>query len=287
MTVNLGHARRENISGAPDDVKVFEEERRQRVLDYAENAEFGALSRNWLERSMAEKYVHNFDWAGLPIIQYPHDVVAFQELVWRTRPDLIIETGVARGGSLMLSASLLAMLDYCDAVESGASFDPRASRRAVLGIDIDIRANNRRAIEGHPFSHMIKLIEGSSVDEETISAVRNFARPFKRVQVCLDSSHTHDHVLAELEAYAPLVTPGCYCITFDTFIEDMPKGFFVDRPWDVGNSPKTAVIEFLKRLREEGRIASDGDCLAFEVDRLMELKLSVTAAPQGYLRRTE
>lgn len=254
-------------------IEEFAEERRQRIASYAENAQLRTLSQEWLQRSMADMYVYNFDWAGLPIIQYPHDIVGFQEIVWRVRPDLIIETGIARGGSLALSASLLALLDYCDAAQSGTTLDPRASRRAVLGIDIDIRAHNRAAIAVHPLAHKIRMIEGSSVAEETVAQVREIAAGYERVLVCLDSNHTHEHVLAELEAYASLVSRDSYCIVFDTFVENMPEKFFADRPWDVGDNPLTAVREFLAAHPE------------FEVDHTVDSKLQVTVAPEGFLRR--
>ena len=256
-----------------DPIDQFAKEREQRLASYADNDRLKGLSRDWLERSMADMYVYNFDWAGLPIIQYPQDMVGLQEIVWRTRPDLIIEMGIARGGSLALSASLLALLDYCDAAAAGTTLDPRASKRAVLGVDIDVRAHNRAAIEGHPLAHKIMMIEGSSIEDETIAEVRRRAEPFERILVCLDSNHTHDHVLAELEAYAPLVTPGSYCIVFDTFVENMPPGFFADRPWDVGDNPMTAVRAFL------------GKNDVFEVDRDIERKLQITVAPGGFLRR--
>lgn len=257
-----------------DPVTQFQHERHERVQRYGSDAAFRALSRDWLQASMQRQYVYNLDWMGRPIIQYPQDMWALQDIVWRTRPDLIIETGVAHGGSLVLSASLLAMLDLCDAIEAGTVMDPRASQRKVLGIDIDIRAHNRAAIEAHPLSSRIALMQGSSIDPGLVAQVQAFAQGYQRVMVCLDSMHTHDHVLAELQAYAPLVSAGCYCVVFDTFVEDMPPKFFADRPWDVGNNPKTAVREWLAQHPE------------FVVDADMEQRLQVTVAPEGFLRRT-
>ncbi|GGH57212.1 cephalosporin hydroxylase [Comamonas phosphati] len=254
-------------------IEQFDQERRERLASYAQDAAFQALSRDWLQASMQRKYVYNFDWLGRPIIQYPQDMAAMQELVWRVKPDLIIETGIAHGGSLVLSASLLALLDMCDAMEAGTAIDPRASRRKVLGIDIDIRAHNRQAIEAHPMASRIQMIQGSSIDPDVVQQVREIASGYSRVLVCLDSMHTHAHVLQELNAYAPLVTPGSYCVVFDTFVEDMPQGFFADRPWDVGNNPKTAVHEWLARNP------------SFEVDRNCPAQLMVTVAPDGFLRR--
>lgn len=255
-------------------IEQFAQERRAQVAGYPQDAAFTAQSQAWLEASMRRKYVYNFDWLGRPIIQYPQDMVAMQELVWSTRPDLIIETGIAHGGSLVLSASLLAMLDYCDAVQGGSVLDPKASQRKVLGLDIDIRAHNRAAIEAHPMAHKIEMIQGSSISPEVIAQVQAIARGYKRVMVCLDSNHTHAHVLAELQAYAPLTSVGCYCVVFDTFVEDMPGDLFPDRPWSPGDNPKTAVHEYLKSHQN------------FEIDATIPHKLQVTVAPDGFLRRT-
>ena len=222
---------------------------------------------------MRRRYVYNFDWLGRPIIQYPQDMVAMQELVWVTRPDLIIETGIAHGGSLVLSASLLAMLDYCDAAKSGSLLDPRAGKRKVLGIDIDIRAHNRAAIEAHPIAHKIAMIQGSSIAPDVIAQVHEYARDFKRIMICLDSNHTHEHALAELNAYASLTSNGCYCIVFDSFVEDMSEDLFPDRPWGPGDNPKTAIWEYLKTHPE------------FEIDTSLHNKLQITVAPDGYLKR--
>lgn len=256
-------------------VDQFQQERLSRVHGYGSDAAFQTLSRDWLRESMQRQYVYNFDWMGRPIIQYPQDMVAMQELVWRVRPDLIVETGIAHGGSLVLSASLLALLDMSDAIEAGAMLDPRASRRKVLGVDIDIRDHNRAAIEAHPMASRIAMIQGSAVAPEVVQQVRDFAQGYQRVLVCLDSMHTHAHVMGELEAYAPLVTPGSYCVVFDTFVEDMPPKFFADRPWDVGNNPKTAVHQWLAGHDE------------FEIDTEMEQRLQVTVAPHGFLRRKD
>jgi cephalosporin hydroxylase len=254
-------------------IERFEFEKRQRIASYAQDAPFQTLSHQWLQASMQRQYVYNFDWLGRPIIQYPQDMVAIQELVWQVRPDLIIETGIAHGGSLVLSASLLAMLDMCDAIEAGTTLEPRKSSRKVIGIDIDIRAHNRSAIEAHPMASRIQMVQGSSIAEDTIATVHAAAAGYKRVLVLLDSMHTHDHVLAELDAYAPLVTPGSYCVVFDTFIEDIPPGFFDDRPWDVGNNPKTALRQWLQTHSD------------FVVEATWPNKLMVTVAPDGFLRR--
>lgn len=256
-----------------DPIQQFTQERRQQIAGYPRDSAFTTQSQAWLEASMRRRYVYNYDWLGRPIIQYPQDIVAMQELVWSTRPDLIIETGIAHGGSLVLSASLLAMLDYCDAVEACTALDPKASKRKVLGLDIDIRSHNREAIESHPLAHKIDMIQGSSISPEVIAKVQAYARSYQRIMVCLDSNHTHEHVLAELRAYAPLTTQGCYCVVFDTFIEDMPADLFPDRTWAPGDNPKTAVWEYLKTHNE------------FEIDKSIQHKLLITVAPDGYLKR--
>ncbi len=225
--------------------------------------------------STIPKYSYNFSWLGRPIIQYPQDIVAMQEIIWNVRPDLIIETGIAHGGSLIMSASMLALLDYCDVVATGVVLDPKASKRRVLGLDIDIRNHNRKAIEAHPLFHKIDMIQGSSIDPKIIAQVHQYAQDYKCILVCLDSNHTHEHVLAELEAYAPLVTPGSYCVVFDTIIEDMPDNMFPDRPWGKGDNPKTAVHEFLKTHD------------SFVIDKSIQDKLLITVAPDGYLKRVK
>lgn len=244
-----------------------------RVDANGSNTQLAAAAHAFIVASIEAKYSYNFSWLGRPIIQYPQDVVAMQELIWRVKPDLIIETGIAHGGSLILSASLLAQLDLCDAIEACSSIDPMISRRKVLGIDIDIRPHNRAAIEAHPMASRIQMIEGSSIAENVISQVRAIAKDYNRVMVCLDSNHTHAHVLAELEAYAPLTSVGSYCVVFDTIIEDVPEDAFTDRPWGLRDNPKTAVRTYLEGHGQ------------FEVDQSIDHKLQISVAPTGYLRR--
>ena len=251
----------------------FAQERLQRLEEYSDDARLKSLAHDWVFHSMQQKYLYNFDWLGRPIIQYPEDMVAIQELIWKVKPTLVIETGIAHGGSLVLSASMLAMLDYCEAVEAGSTLDPRKSRRRVVGIDIDIRSHNRSAIEEHPLSGLITMVEGSSVDRHVIDEVHQLAAGHETVMVFMDSNHTHEHVLGELNAYAHLVTKGSYCVVFDTFVEDMPPKYFPDRPWDKGDSPKTAVREYLKLHSE------------FEIDKSIDNKLLISVAPDGYLHR--
>jgi cephalosporin hydroxylase len=237
-----------------DDRQQFDADRAERLNKLA-----GAPlpeARAFFEASLPLLYSYNFDWLGLPIIQYPQDVMATQEIVWRTKPDLIIETGIARGGSLVLYASLLRLI---------------GNGGRVIGIDIDIRPHNRQAIEEHTLADAIHLIQGSSIDEATVEAVRAQMKGAERIMVVLDSMHTADHVLRELELYSPFVTKGCYLIVFDTVIEFMPPETVADRPWGKGNSPYNAVQKFLETNDR------------FRIDRSVDAKLQVSVAPRGYL----
>lgn len=257
-----------------DPIVEFRSERRESIATYGGEEEWQGLTRQWVTRAFDKRYMYNFDWLGRPLIQFPADIVAFQEIVWDVKPDLIIETGIAHGGSLVLSASLLAMLDYSDAAAAGTVLDPAQPSRKVLGVDIDIRPHNRAEIDAHPMRSRIEMLEGSSVTDEMAARVRDYAAGFERVLVVLDSNHTHEHVARELALYAPLVTPGSYCMVFDTIVEDMDDSVFPDRPWAPGNSPKTAVWEFLEANPD------------FAVDRSVSDKLLISAAPDGWLRRS-
>jgi cephalosporin hydroxylase len=253
----------------------FKQECGEEIAAVGRDAVLLEVTRDWVNRANAQKYSYHFEWMGRPIIQYPQDIVAMQELIWSIKPDLIIETGIAHGGSLIFSASMLAQLDMCDAIESGEVFDPRKSNRLVIGLDIDIRTHNKVAIEVHPMASRIKMLQGSSVAPEIVAEVKRLSTGYKRVLVCLDSNHTHEHALAELEAYAPLVTPGSYCVVFDTIIEDLPEYSFPDRPWGRGNNPKTAVWEYLKSNPH------------FSIDKAIDNKLLISVAPDGYLKRVD
>lgn len=248
-----------------DPVEAFKKQVDQNINRLGEDKDVQGLSRVWSRETNRNGYTYNFSWLGRPIIQYPQDIVAMQELIWATHPDLIIETGIAHGGSLIFSASMLELNAAC-----GGKKDAR-----VLGVDIDIRAHNRAAIEAHPLARRIDMIQGSSVAPEIVAQVKAAAKGQESVLVILDSNHTHDHVLAELEAYAPLVTRGNYCIVFDTLVEDMPAELFPDRPWGPGDNPKTAVWEYLKSHPE------------FEIDQGIPHKLLITVAPDGYLKRVK
>lgn len=221
------------------------------------------LTRDWFIKANQHKYSYHFEWLGRPIIQYPQDIVAIQELIFGIKPDLIIETGIAHGGSLILSASMLELSALCGG--------PQNAR--VIGIDIDIREHNRAAIEAHPMMRRITMLQGSSVDPAIVAQVQAAARGAERVLVFLDSNHTQAHVLAELEAYAPLVSKGSYCVVFDTVIEHMPKEMFPDRPWGPGDNAMTAVDAYLAEHPE------------FAIDATFDAKLLISVAPRGYLKR--
>jgi len=231
------------------------------------------IASEFLAESVTSEYSYNFEWLSRPIIQYPQDIVATQEIIRKVRPDLIIEAGIAHGGSLVFSASILALLEYCEAQKSGEMLDPQKPKRKVIGIDIDIREHNREALDEHPMRNRMELIEGSSIAPDIIEQVHELAKGYKRVLVFLDSNHTHSHVLAEMEAYAPLVTSGSYCIVYDSIIEDLPESLMGDRPWGKGNNPKTALWKYLEDHEE------------FQIDKSVQDKLLITVAPDGYLKR--
>lgn len=256
-----------------DEIERFKAEVEANIESLGQDADLQALSRVWVREISRHKYAYNFRWLGRPAIQFPNDAWAMQEIIWTVRPDLIIETGIAHGGSLVFSASMLALLELCDAAERKETLDPLKPTRKVLGIDIDIRAHNRAAIEAHPMASRIEMIQGSSISAEVIEQVKAIAGKYSKILICLDSNHTHEHVLAELEAYAPLTSRGSYCVVFDTLVEDMPADMFPDRPWGPGNNPKTAVHEYLKSHPE------------FTIDKAIDHKLLISVAPDGYLRR--
>ena len=250
-------------AGAPNAMSSFDDEVKERLAQNRKNRDLRTTALAFIEASTTPKYSYNFSWLGRPIIQYPQDILAMQELIWAIKPDLIVETGIAHGGSLVFYASMLEL----NAISGGP---PDAT---VLGIDIDIRAHNRHAIERHPMFDRISMIQGSSIASDVIESVSEVANGKQRVMVCLDSDHTHDHVLAELAAYAPLTTIGSYCVVFDTIIEDLPADMYPDRPWGPGNNPKSAVQEFLHSHPE------------FAADKSIDDKLMISVALGGYLKR--
>ena len=242
-----------------DPISQFKQERATDIAAMAGDEQLKQKSLDWMLHADKYKYTYNYTWLGRPIIKFPSDIVATQQIVWDVKPDLIIETGIAHGGSLILSASLLELI---------------GGQGRVLGIDIDIREHNRKEIEAHPMMKRIDMIEGSSVGDDVMARVRAAAAKAKCVMVFLDSLHTHDHVLKELELYAPLVSVGSYMVLPDTFIEYFPKGYYAnDRPWDVGNNPMTALRAFLEKNKD------------FEIDRELCNKPMITEAFDGYLRR--
>ena len=242
-----------------DPISQFKQERATDIAAMAGDEQLKQKSLDWMLHADKYKYTYNYTWMGRPIIKFPSDIVATQQIVWDVKPDLIIETGIAHGGSLILSASLLELI---------------GGQGRVLGIDIDIREHNRKEIEAHPMMKRIDMIEGSSVSDEVMARVSAAAAKAKCVMVFLDSLHTHDHVLKELELYAPLVSVGSYMVLPDTFIEYFPKGYYAhNRPWDVGNNPMTALRAFLEKNKD------------FEIDRELCDKLMITEAFDGYLRR--
>jgi cephalosporin hydroxylase len=237
----------------------FDRDVQRQIEGLKTDRDLQALSRVWLREVTPHKYAYNFSWMGRPIIQFPQDMMAMQEIVWEVRPEVIVETGIAHGGSLVYYASLLEL----------------AGSGEVIGIDIDIRSHNRQAILEHPMSKRISMVEGSSIDPATVATVAQKVAG-RRAVVVLDSNHTHDHVLAELRAYAGMTCVGGYCVVMDTLVEDMPERLAAkDRPWGPGNNPKTAVAEFLKENSE------------FQIDDGIDAKLLITVAPGGYLRRVK
>jgi len=244
-------------------MKTFEQEVNERVVANDKNPNLRSDAAAFMKSSLDAQYSYNFSWLGRPIIQYPQDLVALQEIIWRVQPDLIIETGIAHGGSLIFSASMLELNAAC-----GGTPDAE-----VLGVDIDIRAHNRSAIEAHPLFKRISLIQGSSVAPDVVEQVKNKAAGKKRILLFLDSNHTHEHVLNELEAYAQLTSVGSYCVVFDTIVEDTSEQCPSDRPWGKGNNPKTAVCQYLKTHSE------------FEIDKYIDNKLLISVAPDGFLKR--
>ena len=238
----------------------FENHNKKIIKQMNKDVGFFKLSKKWLLQSLKHQYSYHFRWLGLPIIQYPQDIIATQEIIWNVKPDLIIETGIARGGSLIFSASILQII----------------GKGSVLGIDIDIRKHNKIAIKKHPLSKRITVIEGSSIDEKVVNKVKTIAKTKKRVMVFLDSNHTYEHVLKELELYSSLVKKGSYIIVFDTIIDDIPNNWWgkhiSTRPWNKKNNPKSAVKDFVLKNNR------------FKIDHTIDDKILLTVAPSGYLK---
>ncbi|MDC1221007.1 cephalosporin hydroxylase family protein [bacterium] len=243
-------------------MSIFENEVASRVKNNSKNKKLKKSAFNFLKESYLDKYSYNYSFFGRPIIQYPEDIVSVQELIFKVKPDLIIETGIAHGGSIVLSAGMMILLN---------SFEPK--KRLVLGVDIDIRKHNLTKIKKHPFYKKIKLIEGDSTKLSTYLKIKKISKQYKKILVFLDSNHTHDHVLKELLLYAPLTSNKSYCVVFDTIINDLPNKFFRNRPWSKTNNPKTAVKSFLKKNK------------SFKLDKSIENKSLITSLSGGVLKK--
>lgn len=262
---------------------------RQLIHKMSKDKDFYGLSNIWKRECIRHGYPYMFTWLGRPIIQIPQDIYAVQELIWSVKPDLIIETGIAHGGSLILSASLLALLDLEECIKNKPESDrfPLKAKRKVIGIDIEIRAHNKKAIQEHFLSNYIEMIEGSSINQNVVQKVYNICSNYRKAMVFLDSNHTSDHVLNELIAYGPCVAKGSYVVVWDTGIEDLPEDFYPDRPWGKGNNPMIAVREFIKLTKRNQVKDKDGTPMKFEIDKLIHQKLVITAAPYGFLKRVK
>lgn len=243
-----------------DDREAFALHGRNQSLALGKDKEVFDDSTRFMLKLDRYDYSYLWTWMGVPIIQMPADILATQEVIWATKPDIIIETGVARGGSVLFMASLLELL----------------GKGQVIGVDIDIRAHNRDTIEKHPMSRRVTLIEGGSTSPDTLAAVRKLIPEGARVMVILDSDHSRDHVLDECRAYAPLVTEGCYMVVADTMIGHVDES---DAPrkrsklWFKGNEPLTALRMFLE------------EDSSFEVDEVLNGKLVISSSPGGYVRK--
>ena len=240
-----------------NEIKLFEQKKMELINKQSTNQNLKKSAKAFLVETIKSEYSYNFSWMGRPIIQYPQDMIAMQEIIWNIKPDLIIETGIAHGGSLIFYASLMELI----------------GKGEVLGIDIDIRTHNKKEIENHSMYKRIQMIQGSSIDPTIVERVANYTKGKETILVCLDSNHTHTHVLKELELYSSFVTKGSYLIAFDTVVEDLPKELYPNRPWSIGNNPKSAVYEFLKTNKD------------FEIDKSIDNKLQISVAPDGYLKK--
>ena len=257
------------------DKEEFAKQREDEIILQGNDKELQALSKRWMASAAKYRYSYHFDWLGQPIIQHPQDIVGMQNLLWSVKPDLIVETGIARGGSLIYYSSILELISLC-----GGNPDAK-----VIGVDIDIRAHNKEDILRHPMSKRITLLEGSSISTDIYKQVCQFAKKFEKILVCLDSHHTQDHVFKELKLYSKLVSKGSYCVVFDTIIEDYPEELSSERPWSTKNNPKGAVREFLSWLQQIEPKGEDGESLKFCIDEKIENTLLLTVAPSGFLMR--
>ncbi len=245
----------------------------EKRIDIQNNENMWQKTFDWMFDKSMWKYQYNFDWCNFAIVQYPQDIIAFEELIYTVKPDLIIETGISQGGSLIFSASMLAMLEYEEAFENNELLDPKNPRRMVLGVDIKLESHTKKALSESCHSNRIKILEGSSVDASIIKNVHEYSKTFNKVMVFLDSHHRATHVIEELNNYASIVSLGSYCVVGDTITEYMPQGSYISRGWGKGKSPKTAIDIFLK----------END--SFEIDTKIQNKLLITSCLNGFLKR--
>ena len=244
-----------------NELEIFWNEKNKNIEEMGKDKSFFKKTIDWMVHADKYKYTYNFTWMGQPIIKTPADMVVLQEIMWQVKPDLVIETGIAHGGSIIFSASMMSMM----------GFDGE-----VVAVDIDIREHNRQLIEKHPMYGRITMYEGDSTDISVINKILIHVEGKKRVMVILDSNHAHEHVLKELEIYSKFVTQDSYIILPDTFIEFFPKGHYSkDRPWDVGNNPYTAMMSFLDT--DEGS--------KFQVQKEWSSKAMITESFDGYLKK--
>ena len=242
-----------------DDREQYLENRKNKSFSLGLDKKIFQQSKDLIYNLDQYDYSYLWTWMGIPIIQLPADIMATQEVIWKTKPDIIIETGVARGGSVLFMASILEMM----------------GNGQVIGVDIDIRKHNRESIEAHPMSKRVTLIEGGSVDDSILKQVRANIPDGARVMVVLDSDHSRDHVLEECRAYGPMVTKDCYMVVADTLVghldeKEAPQNR--SQVWYKGNDPLTALQEYM--------LESD----RFEIDLEINGKLVLSSSPGGYLR---
>tara|TARA_B100000989_G_scaffold296876_1_gene281099 strand:+ start:633 stop:1415 length:783 start_codon:yes stop_codon:yes gene_type:complete len=258
-----------------NDEKEFKKKIDRQLKDQKKNRSINNLSKKWMKESIKSNYSYHFEWLGRPIIQYPQDIIAVQQILWETKPDLIIETGIARGGSLIFYASILDLISKCGG----------PSNFKIIGIDVDIRKHNKKRILSHAMSKNIEMIEGSSIDLKIFHKVKKKCKNAKKILILLDSNHTQNHVFEELKLYGSIVSKNSYMIVFDTIIENLPNKFYRNRPWSKGNNPKTAVVKYLKEIKNKNYFDQRGRKLKFIKDDMIENKILLTTSPGGFLKR--
>ena len=254
----------------------FKDEVKKEILAQGKDKKILKITKKWMERAQELRYSYHFEWMGRPIIQHPQDMIATQQLIWDIKPDLIIETGIARGGSLIFYASLLELISQSGKIKNAK----------VLGIDIDIRKENLKEIKKHPMYKRINLIEGSSTNKEIYEKVYKFSKKFKKIMVFLDSNHTEKHVLDELEIYAKLVSKNSYCVVFDTLIDDFPLVCGKNRPWGKNNNPKSALNKYLKKIRKKPHFDLNNRKIDFKIDSSIDNQILISVSRGGFLKRS-